>query len=198
MSGPRDGETRNTPSGFPKKQKGHSLFLRPVKSEKLTPGSALQKLMVYCRYQERCHSEVREKLASYGVFGKDADAITARLIEENFLNEERFAIQFAGGKFRIKKWGREKIEHALRTKGISAWCIKRALREIGDEDYGQTFEKLAVQHWKRLSATCTGAARKQKIYTALRSRGYDSVRIGRYVDELEKAEKRKRTGKKKS
>lgn len=169
-----------------------------MKSEKLTPGTALQKLMVYCRYQERCHSEVREKLAAYGVFGKDADAVTARLIEENFLNEERFAIQFAGGKFRIKKWGREKIEHALRTKGISPWCIRRALQEIGDNDYEQTFEKLAGQHWKRLSALCTGAARKQKMYTALRSRGYDSDRIGRFVNERETAEKRKRTGKKKS
>ena len=140
--------------------------------------------MVYCRYQERCHSEVRDRLAAYGVFGKDADAVTARLIEENFLNEERFAIQFAGGKFRIK--------------GISPWCIRRALREIGDDDYEQTFEKLAGQHWKRLSALCTGAARKQKMYTALRSRGYDSDRIGRYVNEREKAEKRKRAGKKKS
>ena len=186
MSGFRD--LRQVPFGY-------SLILKHVKPEKLTPRSALEKLTVYCRYQERCHSEVREKLASYGVFGKDADEITARLIEEDFLNEERFAIQFAGGRFRIKKWGREKIAYALRKKGISPWCVQRALKEIGGDDYEQTFEKMARQQLSRVSGVSGWMRKKQKVFAALRSRGFEPERISRYLAEAEKQEKK---GKKKS
>lgn len=174
------------------------LFLPVLKKEKLTPGAALAKLMTYCRYQERCHQEVREKLAGYGVFGKDADEITARLIEENFLNEERFAIQFAGGRFRIKQWGRQKIELALKRKGVSPWCIKRAMSEIEEPGYESAFEKLAEKQWSLLVGRGSWLARKQKFFRALCSRGYETERIQRFLTEKEIAERQKRNGKKKS
>ena len=69
------------------------------------------------------------------VFGKQLEEIMARLIEENFLNEERFAVAFAGGKFRMKKWGHQKIKQALKLKGVSDYCINKALKKIPDADY---------------------------------------------------------------
>ena len=89
----------------------------------LTKEQALEKLKHYCAYQERCHSEVKEKLYNLGVWKKDHDEIISTLIEENYLNEERFAIAFAGGKWRVKQWGRVKIKYELKQKGVSEYCM---------------------------------------------------------------------------
>lgn len=96
---------------------------------------ALQKLMRYCVYQERCHQEVRSKLLDLGVYGDDLEEIIAELITENFLNEERFAVAYAGGKFRVKKWGKIRIRMELKKRKISDYCIKKAMQEIDEEGY---------------------------------------------------------------
>ena len=93
----------------------------------LTKEQALQKLKHYCGYQERCHSEVISKLYDLGVYKNEHDEILSTLIQENYLNEERFAIQFVGGKFRLKHWGKIKIKYELKSKQISEYCIKKAL-----------------------------------------------------------------------
>ena len=77
---------------------------------------ALQKAKQYCAYQERCHTEVKAKLYELGMNKKEVDELLSELISDNYLNEERFAIQFAGGKFRIKQWGRIKIKYAHKKK----------------------------------------------------------------------------------
>ena len=99
----------------------------------LTKEQALQKLKQYCAYQERSHQEVIQKLWDLGVRKSEHDEIVSGLIEEDYLNEERFAIHFAGGKFRMKDWGRKKIYYGLKEKGVSAYCITKALKSIGDE-----------------------------------------------------------------
>src|SRR5690606_5731225 len=94
-----------------------------MQKQTLTKEQAMQKLRHFCAYQERCHSEVRERLFSLGVWMRDHDEIIAGLIEDNYLNEERFAIQYAGGHYRMKQWGRVKIKYALKQKGVSEYCI---------------------------------------------------------------------------
>lgn len=96
---------------------------------------ALQKMMHYCAYQERCHKEVRSKLLDLKIYGEDLENIMAELINENFLNEERFARSYARGKFRIKKWGKIRIRQELKKRSISDYCIKKAMEEIDEEGY---------------------------------------------------------------
>ena len=108
----------------------------------LTPQEAKQKIEHYCAYQERSHQEVRNKLYGYGLYRQDVDEILSTLITDGFLNEERFAKAFTGGKFRMKKWGRIKITHALKSKGLSANCIRIGLKEIDDESYLRTLQQL--------------------------------------------------------
>ena len=96
-----------------------------MQQQSFTPQQALQKIKHYCAYQERCHSEVKEKLYGVGLRKNEVDEIISTLIEENYLNEERFAIQFAGGHFRIKNWGRVKIKYELKQKQVSDYCIKK-------------------------------------------------------------------------
>jgi len=98
----------------------------------------------YCAYQERCQAEVRTKLKEWGQFGLNAEEIIAKLIENKFLNEERFAKAFAGGKFRVKHWGRNKIRQELKLRQISEFHIKQAFKEIDEGEYKQILKKLVI------------------------------------------------------
>jgi len=116
----------------------------------LSKEAALKKLQNFCAYQERCQTEVRTKLIELGIYGDTLEEIISELISDDFINEERFAATFAGGKFRIKQWGKIKIVQALKAKKISDYCIRKALeKEIIDEDYAETLKKL-IQ--KKISA----------------------------------------------
>ena len=95
--------------------------------------AALLKLQSYCAYQERCHNEVMTKLRDLGVYGDKADEIVAQLITDNFLNEERFAVSYARGKFRIKRWGKIRIRQELKLRQIPEYSIKKAMAEIDAE-----------------------------------------------------------------
>jgi len=139
----------------------------------LTKEEALQKLKHYCAYQERCHSEVKEKLYSLGVWKKDHDEIIAGLIEENYLNEERFAIAFAGGKFRIKQWGRVKIKYELKQKQVSEYSIKKALKQIDEEEYLKTVNKLAKEKYAALKSE-QYLMREKKTMDYLMGRGFEA------------------------
>ncbi len=138
----------------------------------LTKEQALQKLKHYCAYQERCHAEVKEKLYNLGVWKKEHDEIIATLIEENYLNEERFAIAYAGGRFRIKQWGRVKIKYELKQKQVSEYCIKKALKQIEEEDYLKTLQKLANQKYASLKNE-QHLIRKKKTMDYLIAKGFE-------------------------
>ena len=112
------------------------------RAKKLTDEEAKQKALRYCAYQERCHQEVKNKLYELGLSTSSVDELLVYLITEGFLNEERFAKTFAGSKFRLKKWGRIKINIALESKGVSKNCIRIGLKEIEEADYLKTLDKL--------------------------------------------------------
>ena len=116
----------------------------------LTPLQAKEKIRRYCAYQERSHLEARNKLYEYGLHRTDVDEIITDLITEGFLNEERFAKSFAGGKFRMKKWGRIKITRALEAKGVSGNCIRIGLREIDEGAYITTLRQLLREKYPLL------------------------------------------------
>ncbi|MFM8738915.1 MAG: regulatory protein RecX, partial [Cytophagales bacterium] len=113
-----------------------------IKKKRISPADALKKIQHYCTYQERSHREVRNKLFDYGLFQSEVDEIISTLIAAGFLNEERFAKAFAGGKFRIKKWGRIKIVRELEMLGVSKRNIVTGLKEIDEFDYRKTLASL--------------------------------------------------------
>lgn len=121
-----------------------------MEKKKLTPQQALQKIYHYCAYQERSHKEVRSKLYNYGLWGSEVEDLLTRLITEDFLNEERFAKSYAGGKFRMKKWGRLKIERELSGHGLTDKCIKIGLKEIDKEDYQNTLKAIVEKKWSEV------------------------------------------------
>lgn len=141
------------------------------KKQNLTPQQALMKLKQYCAYQERSHSEVRQKLWDLGVSPKQHDEIISQLIQEDYLNEERFAIQYAGGKFRMKGWGRNRIIAGLKQKQVSAFCIKKAMRAIDEDEYMATAVKTAARKYETLSGT--QALRQKKLTDFMMQKGFE-------------------------
>ncbi len=102
---------------------------------------ALLRMQRYCAYQDRCHQETRRKLLDLGIYGDDLEEIMAQLVEDQFLDEERFARAFARGKFQIKSWGRIKILQELKARQISAYCQRKALEEIDEEAYRERLDQ---------------------------------------------------------
>lgn len=142
------------------------------------------KLAAFCAYQERCQQDVRNRLAERGIFGEQAEELIAVMIEEGFLNEERFAQSFVRGKFNLTKWGRIKIIQALRFKKISERCIQTGLKEIDAEDYMQLLSREARKKWESL-LKLEGFQRKIKVQQFLLGKGFEQDLIQLVLAEIE-------------
>jgi regulatory protein len=143
-----------------------------MKKIRIGKEQAIQRIRHFCAYQERAQQEVRDKLYELGMTKSEVEEILADLISENFLNEERFALQFAGGHFRIKGWGKVKINHALQQKRVSTFNIKMALKAIDSKDYEKTLISLANKKWNSLKGE-RGLSRMAKTYAFLQQRGFE-------------------------
>ena len=142
----------------------------------ITITDAKKNIEHYCAYQERCHKEVINKLKNLGIIQNAIDIIVADLIQNNYLNETRFAQSFARGKFKIKKWGKVKIHRELNKREISEYNIKMGMKEISDSDYEETFNKLLDKKLSELSHL-PESDKKRKIFNYLSYRGWEVEKI---------------------
>lgn len=140
----------------------------------ITPVQALQKMRQFCGYSERCHSDVVKKLFDLSVWQKYHDEIIATLIEENYVNEERYAKAFVGGHFRQKQWGRNKIKQQLKLKNISLYCIKKAMQEIDEKEYEGVLQKLFTQKWDSLKSEKNRFIKMKKTSDYLLQKGFEA------------------------
>lgn len=151
--------------------------------KQLTKEQALQKLRHYCGYQERSHAEVKTKLYELGVRKAEHDEIISTLIEEDYLNEERFALAFAGGKFRMKQWGRVKIKYELKLKQVSEYSIKKALKQIDENAYKKTLKELYEEKWNSLKGEQNRYIKLTKTRDYLLQKGYEPELIMALINE---------------
>ena len=142
--------------------------------------SIYKKAAAYCAYQERCQQEVRDKLYSLTLHRDDVEKIIAKLVQDNFINEERFAIAYAGGKFRIKHWGKIKIKLMLQQKKVSSFCINKALAEINDIDYINTIKKLIAEAEKKIKEK-NSLKKNHRIVQLLISKGFEPELVWGYL-----------------
>lgn len=143
---------------------------------------AKHKIEAYCAYQDRCHYEVSNKLSQWGIFGEQKDQLISDLIVNRFLDEERFAMSYTSGKFRIKRWGKIKIKQQLKAKFVPEYCIKKALNEIDAEEYYSTLQHLAEKKANELQTERDSWKKKAKILRFLASKGYEQDLIYDVVD----------------
>ncbi|WP_299102509.1 regulatory protein RecX [uncultured Winogradskyella sp.] len=147
-----------------------------------TVTEAKRKLESYCAYQERCHKEVRQKLRDMRMIPEAIDVILVHLIEHNFLNEERFAQAFVRGKFRIKKWGKNRLVRELKQREISKYSIDNALKEIDLDDYYQTLDELTQKRIAQVKENNV-FKKKKKVADYLLYRGWESHLIYEKLNE---------------
>jgi len=154
-----------------------------VKKLLLSPEMAEFKIKQWCAYQERSQNETRYKLYEYGITESSVEHIISNLISENFLNEERFALALAGGKFRIKHWGKVKIKIELRKHKISDYSINKALKAIDGDDYMKVITLVLEKKIRQ-----TKIKDKQKLYYATLnyaiSRGFERDLITEQLNKL--------------
>ncbi|MBA3827970.1 MAG: RecX family transcriptional regulator [Taibaiella sp.] len=142
-----------------------------------------QSIQHYCRYQERCHKEVRNKLYELGCTTPEVEGHIADLIAENIVNEERYARSYARGRFRMKQWGRVKIISQLRFNKVSDYCIKKALTEIDGDEYYKTLLKLTEKKWVELKKERSPKMRAHKVRKYLLQKGYENSLITDALEE---------------
>ncbi|MBT3524290.1 MAG: RecX family transcriptional regulator [Flavobacteriaceae bacterium] len=160
------------------------MFEIMIQNKKSFTVDELQKKMeYYCVYQDRCHQEVERKMTEYQLIPEAKEKILLHLMQHNFLNEERFSKSFARGKFRIKNWGKQRIVRELKIKNISSYNIKTALKEIDDELYIKTIEKIAASKNNTIKESNL-FKKKKKIYDYLYRKGYESSLIQETISKL--------------
>lgn len=147
----------------------------------------LNALRNYCAYQDRCHSEVRTKLLSLQCYGDELEEIIGILIEEKFLDEERYARSYVRGKFNSLKWGKNKILQQLKFKQISDYCIRKGMEEIDPEDYYQVMLQLAQKKWDSLHSEKNEWARSQKVVRYLVTKGFEMNLSIEIINDIDKA-----------
>jgi regulatory protein len=155
-----------------------------MRTKNIGVDKAWEKARHFCAYQERNHREVKEKLYSFGLYKEEVEQLLSKLIEENFLNEERYALAFAGGKFRMNSWGRIKITHALREKQLSAYCIRMAISAIDEDQYLRRLHQLASAKQQELQQRYQGWQLNQKIFQYLLQKGYEKELIKNCIEIL--------------
>lgn len=144
---------------------------------------AKRKLETFCAYQERCHTEVINKLYTLKISSSLHNEIVVHLISNNFLNEERFACSYARGKHRMSGWGKNRITSELKLRKITPYLIKKALQELPDELYFETFEKISLQKWNSINES-NSLKKKQKLQAYLYRKGYEMEFIIDRTNEL--------------
>jgi regulatory protein len=151
--------------------------------KKFSLPEALGKIQRYCAYQERCHQEVKNKLFEFGLYSDQVNEVISELITNGFLNEERFARAFAGGKFRMKKWGRIKIVNELESKGVSANCIRLGLKEIDENDYQKILSEILLKKSEEIREGNLFAMR-DKISKYAIQKGYEPEIVWKTIKQL--------------
>ncbi|WP_323787254.1 regulatory protein RecX [Psychroserpens sp.] len=154
-----------------------------ISQKTYTVDEAQKRLEHYCAYQERCHKEVSQKLFEMHMIPEARDKIIVHLLQHNFLNEERFAKAFVRGKFRIKKWGRQRLQLELKRKDINKTIISIALKEIDEEAYIDTFNDLALKRVHMIRESNPQKKRK-KLADYLFYRGWESHLVYDKIREL--------------
>jgi len=147
-----------------------------------TVNEAQKKMENFCAYQERCHKEVRAKLMSMNMIPQVIDTIMVHLIEQNYLNEERFAMTFVRGKFRIKKWGKNRLKRELKFRNISNYSITKAINQIGEREYLKTLDEIVIKRVNQVKESNKYKKRK-KVVDYLLYRGWESHLIYEKLNE---------------
>lgn len=161
----------------------HELLI--MREKKITYNQALSKAMAICSKAEKCISDIQTKLNDWGIEQSDAVKIIKTLIDERFLDEERFTRYFVRDKFKFNQWGRVKIAFMLKAKKIQPELIQQSLDAIDEDEYFEMLEKL-LREKARKTKFMNEYDKKGKLYRFAQSRGFENEAIGTALKNIDK------------
>ncbi len=140
----------------------------------LTKQEALIKAQLLCSKKEYCQSEIRQKLLQWKVNSDYFDFILESLKNDKFIDENRYVEFFVRDKFKLNKWGKIKIQYALKLKQINQELIQTNLDKINEEDYKNACKSLIMNKLKVLeNKEETEIKLKEKTLKFMQSRGFE-------------------------
>lgn len=158
---------------------------QPKRKKTYDRKTAKLKAADFCAYQERSQQQVRDKLYEYGLHHDEVEEILTELIMEGFINEERFARAYIGGKFRMKKWGKKKILQGLHPHKISDYCIRKGMEEIDPDEYWNVLLDHAQKKYEQLQGNSAYII-KGKLTQHLYTKGFEADLIREAVQQIVK------------
>lgn len=155
------------------------------KNTELSINEAINKMEYYCSYQDRCHKEVEQKLRNLTLIPELKEKVIIHLIENKYIDEERFAKSFARGKHNYKGWGKIRIIQELKFREISKRNIDLAMLELPNEIYLENFHALAEKNWNSIKER-KGQKKNKKFVDFLLRKGYETNLIFEKLKDLDK------------
>lgn len=152
------------------------------KRKPITEEAARLKLADLCARSEQCEYDLRTKMRRWQLPASEIESVLAFLRKGKFVDDARYAGAFARDKARFAKWGRRKIAVALAAKRISSAHIREALDGIDEDEYREALSDVARS--KARSLDLTDPKDRQKLYTSLLARGYESSLIAKILQTL--------------
>ena len=143
----------------------------------------LNKAATYASRCEHCESEVKEKLLAWGGSNEEVDEIIAYLIEERYIDNQRYANSYTRDKFRFNHWGKYKINMMLRSKDIESETIEEALGQIDEEEYLEKLQQILREKLRSLKYS-SEYEKKGKLFKFAQSRGFESSAISKVIDSI--------------
>ena len=143
-----------------------------------------RRIYSFCTYQERTINDVRKKLSGMDLPQSRIDDLIRELVQENFINEARFVESFVSGKLRINKWGRRKIQLALKTKSLPASLIASGLEKIDKGEYSQIIAHLIATK-SRMVKDVNPLVGKNKVARFLLGKGFEAELVWEQINQME-------------
>lgn len=150
----------------------------------LTPDQVLDKMAKYCAYQERCVKEVRDKLKTFDIAEEEKTKILEYLLDNHFVNDERYAKAFVRGKVNQSGWGVNKIRFHLIQKGINKDIIEEALGQTDEEAYRQRLIEILKTKAKTVKAD-SDFEKKRKLASYAMQKGFEGPLVWEVVKEFD-------------
>jgi len=154
-----------------------------VRSKKISVKQALEKAQNLCAQKEKCIEDIKQKFYQWGINRNDFEPLITKLIEDKFIDEERFTKAFVKEKFRFNKWGKVKIEYALKQKNIPENFIQKGLNEIPLYEYQQVLEKELTKKLNSLKDTDEYTIKSKLVRFAV-SKGFENGKVFDMVNSM--------------
>ena len=154
-----------------------------VPAKPLTPDQVLDKMAKYCAYQERCVKDVRDKLKTFDILEEEKTKILDYLLDNRFVNDERFAKSFVRGKINQSGWGVNKIRFHLIQKGIDKDIIDEAIGQTDNEVYRQRLIDILKAKSKTIKAE-SDFEKKRKLAAYAMQKGFEGNLIWEVLKDL--------------